>query len=503
MFKKCLIALLLVAAVRATTVAQDAKSVVANVSKAMGYDQLKSIEYSGSGSEGTALGQAQSAAGGWPKFTLKRFSRYIDLNAGTSQQTALRSRPVDATGQLAGGGGLAAVPESEQTTVINANASWAQKLDVSLSPPAFLKLASAASNTTAKSQSMNGKKYTVISFPVDAKAPSGIPYTISGYIDDHNMVDKIETAVEEPNLIGDMVVEQSFSGYKDFGGVKFPTKIVQKRAGLSWTDLTITDVKANAAAPTPPAPAGGRGRGGEGAGARGAAPAPPPMTTKKLGDGIFMTTGGYRSVAVEFKDHIVLIEGPNNEMTTTNIIAEVKKAIPNKPIKYVVNTHTHFDHSGGLRAAVAEGATIITHESNKPLYEKWFSNHRTLVMPDKLSQSEKKAKFEYIGEKKILKDELNTVELYHLKGAHHAEDIIIAYLPKIKTVVEADAFNAPAPNAPAPQTINGFEKVFASELERLKIDYTTIIPIHQPAGGDREIKKADLLKNIGQGNGGN
>ena len=165
MFKKCLIALLLVAAVRATTVAQDAKSVVANVSKAMGYDQLKSIEYSGSGSEGTALGQAQSAAGGWPKFTLKRFSRYIDLNAGASQQTALRSRPVDATGQLAGGGGLAAVPESEQTTVINANASWAQKLDVSLSPPAFLKLASAASNTTAKSQSMNGKKYTVIHFP--------------------------------------------------------------------------------------------------------------------------------------------------------------------------------------------------------------------------------------------------------------------------------------------------------------------------------------------------
>jgi len=92
------------------------------------------------------------------------------------------------------------------------------------------------------------------------------------------------------------------------------------------------------------------------------------------------------------------------------------------------------------------------------------------------------------------------VELYHLKGALHAEDSIIAYLPKIKTVIEADAFNAPAPNAPAPQTTNGFEKLFASELDRLKIDYTTIIPIHQPAGGDREIKKADLLKNIGHGN---
>src|SRR5690242_7856955 len=115
MFKKGFVVVILIAIIASLAAAQDAKTVIANASNAMGYDQLKSIEYSGSGFEGTALGQAQSAAGGWPKFTLKRFSRYIDLNAGTSQQTALRSRPVDATGQLAGGGGLAAVPESEQT----------------------------------------------------------------------------------------------------------------------------------------------------------------------------------------------------------------------------------------------------------------------------------------------------------------------------------------------------------------------------------------------------
>jgi hypothetical protein len=94
---------------------------------------------------------------------------------------------------------------------------------------------------------------------------------------------------------------------------------------------------------------------------------------------------------------------------------------------------------------------------------------------------------------------MNTVELYHLHGVVHGEDMLIAYLPKIKTVVEADTFNAPAANAPPPQTINGLEKLFASELDRLKLDYTTIIPIHQP-NPDREITKADLLKNIGKGN---
>jgi glyoxylase-like metal-dependent hydrolase (beta-lactamase superfamily II) len=325
------------------------------------------------------------------------------------------------------------------------------------------------------------------------------------------MVDKVETKIDD-NIIGDTPVEQSYSGYKDFGGVKFPTRIVQTRAGLAWTDLTVTDVKANAPAPAPPAPSAGRGggrgappegrgaapeEGGAAPGGRGGPP-PPAVTAKKLADGIYLITGGYRSVAVEMKDHLVLIEAPQSETITAAIISEVKKAIPNKPIRYVVNSHAHADHSGGLRAAVAEGATIITHESNKPLYEKWFSNSRTLLNPDALSKSAKKAKFEYIGDKKVLKD-LNTIELYHIEAAH-AEDLIVAYLPKIKTVVEADAFNAPAANAVPPQNINGFERLFAIELDRLKIDYTMIIPVHQPAGGDREVTKADLLRNIGKGN---
>jgi glyoxylase-like metal-dependent hydrolase (beta-lactamase superfamily II) len=432
--------------------------------------------------------------------------------------------------------------------VINANSGWNAnpqgKLEVALLPPGFLKLAAAAANPTVSQRSVDGKKYTVISFPVEQKAQcptcSGVPYTVTGYIDSGNMVAKVETKIED-NLIGDMLVEQSYAAYKDFNGVKFPTHIVQKRAGLAWSDLSVADVKANPAAPPPPAAGAGRGgaggggggagggrggaappegRGGQGRGAapegRGAGGAPPEgrggapgggggrgaaaaPTAKKLADGIYMITGGYRSVAVEMKDHIVLIEAPQSEQTTSTIIEEVKKAIPNKPIKYVVNTHTHSDHSGGLRAAVAEtGATIITYQSNKPLFETWFANSRTLLMPDKLSQSEKKAKFEYMGEKKELKDSMNIIELYHLKGVAHAEDMIVAYLPKIKTVVEADAFNAPAANAPPPQTINGLERLFASELDRLKIDYTTIIPIHAP-NPDREITKADLLKNIGKG----
>jgi hypothetical protein len=249
MFKTAIVALLCILVVVSIGAAQDAKTVIGSVSKASGYDNLKSIEYTGpSGFEGTAMGQARSAAKGWPHFTLKNYSRYIDYSAGTAQQNSQRSRPAEPDGQLAGGGGLAPQAEAPNTTNVNANGTWAQKLDINLSPPGFVKLAAAATNATATQRTVQGKKYTVISFPVEQKAQSGTPYTITGYIDDQNMVAKVETKIEDA-IIGDMLVEQTFSGYKDFSGVKFPTRIVQTRGGLAWTDLTVADVKANGAPP--------------------------------------------------------------------------------------------------------------------------------------------------------------------------------------------------------------------------------------------------------------
>src|SRR5215813_5541026 len=272
MVKKSMVGFVEVIALVSMTAAQDAKTVISNASKASGYDGLKSIEYSGpTGYEGTAMGQARSATKGWPHFTLKDFSRYIDLDAGTGQQNSLRSRPAEPDGQLAGGGGLAPQPEAPNTTTINANGTWAQKLDINLSPPGFLKLAATAASPSVSQRNVNGKKYTVVSFPVEQKAPSGQAYTLTGYIDEQNMVAKVESRIED-NIIGDMLVEQTYSGYKDFGGVKFPTRIVQTRGGLPWSDLTVSDVKANGPAPQPVAPQAGRGGAPAGAAARGAAP---------------------------------------------------------------------------------------------------------------------------------------------------------------------------------------------------------------------------------------
>ena len=114
---------------------------------------------------------------------------------------------------------------------------------------------------------------------------------------------------------------------------------------------------------------------------------PPPVRAESevLAPGVFYIAGGsHHSVAINQADHIVVVEGPQHEERSLAVIAKVKELIPGKPIRYLINSHVHFDHSGGLRTYVDEGATIVTHALNRPYYETAWAAPRTLV-PDRLA----------------------------------------------------------------------------------------------------------------------
>ena len=241
-------------------------------------------------------------------------------------------------------------------------------------------------------------------------------------------------------MLGDTLTETTYADYKDFGGVQFPTKITQKQGGFPSLDLTVSEVKPNAPVDIQ-VPDNVR-------------QASVQVKTDKVADGVWYVTGGtHHSVVVEMKDHLVVIEGPQNDERATAVIAEVKKTVPNKPIKYVVNSASHFDHAGGLGPFVAEGAIVITHDVNKAFFEQSLAAPRT-VQPDKLAQSGKKATVEGVKDKRVLSDETRTVELYHIKGNVHHDGLLMAYLPKEKFLVEADAYTPAAPNTPPPAQPN-------------------------------------------------
>ena len=475
MFKKCFAGAMLVLALSWPAAAQDAATVISNASKAMGADNLKTIQYSGPASD-FAFGQAFNPGQPWPVFKNKTYTRTVDFEAPAYRIDRV-PEPIDPQRR---GGGLP--PAQTQTVIFNANTPWPQQLEIWMTPSGFLRAAT-TNNATVKSQTMGGKKYNVLTFTGKNNAK------VNGYINDQNMVEKVENLIDNP-MLGDTPVEVSYTDYKDFGGVKFPTRIVQKQGGFPTLDLTVTDVKANAPSDIQPP----QGRGGAGAPGGGQ---PPATTSQKLADGVYLILPAYAALAIDFKDYIVVIEGPQSEARATAIIDEAKKLIPNKPIRYVVNTHGHFDHSSGLRTFVAEGATIITHQINKPYYEKIFSLPHTLS-PDKQAEAKKKLSIETMTDKKVLTDGNHVIELHRLQNSNHNEGLIVAYLPKEKILVEADAFNPPAQaNAPATPNPNNFNLV--ENLNRLKLDVETIIPIHYPADS-RKVSITELRRIVGQSN---
>jgi glyoxylase-like metal-dependent hydrolase (beta-lactamase superfamily II) len=457
--------------------AQDARTVIANASKAMGADDLKTLVYSGAGSE-FSFGQAYTATGAWPAWPDKSYTRTISYETpGWRIDRVLADIPPDRKG-----GGLP--PGPTQTVVLNPNSPWAQQADLWLTPHGFLK-AAASNNAMAMSHTMGGKKYTMVSFTAPSKAK------VNGYINADNMVERVETWIDNP-MLGDTLFEATYTDYKDFGGVKFPAHIVLKQGGFPTLDVMVSDVKPNAPATLQAAQRGGAGGGGGGG-------APPAATSQKLADGVYLILPAYAALAVDFKDGIVIIEGPQSEARASAIIAEAKRVIPNKPIQYVVNTHNHFDHSSGLRTFIAEGATIVTYQGNKGYYEKIFAQPHTLN-PDRQSEARKKISIETIGDKKVMTDGNHVIELHRLANSNHNEGLIVAYLPKEKILVEADAFNPPAQaNAPPATPVNPNNTNLADNIARLKLDVETIIPVHYPADG-RKVTMADLNRAIGKAN---
>ena len=188
-----------------------------------------------------------------------------------------------------------------------------------------------------------------------------------------------------------------------------------------------------------------------------------------------------------------MIEGPQNLARGEAILAETKKVFPTKPIRYIINTHPHSDHSSGLAPFIADGAILVTQQDNKDFFEDTFSAKRTLLN-DSLAKSGKKPKVEGVGEKKVIKDDNHSIELYHIidKDAEkvHSNGIIVAFLPKEKILFQAD-FTLPNAGAEA----NPFTKSLAEHVDRLKLDFNSYLSVHNT---NTPQTKADLLKAIGK-----
>ena len=467
--------------------AQDVQRVLQTAATAMGVTAMESVRYSGTGWQGM-VGQNFSPDQDWPRVDLTSYTRTIDFETMSSREEYVRAQ---GDNPLEGGGrGFPFLAEQRVTSLVSGDYAWAldaqgqpvpqpavaelRRLEIFLTPWGFLKGAMApGANPTMVTRNEYGGRASVVSFVALGR------YRVNGTINSQNLVQRVQTWIPNP-VVGDLYYENVYTNYRDMGGVQVP-RFHQHQdfddgghtPNVSGGDHafgleTVSDLQvnvANAAVEVPDE-------------VRSARTEPVRVQSERLGDGLWLIGGGsHNSVAIEFSEHVAVIEAPLNEERSLAVIGEVNRLIPDKPIRFVVNTHHHWDHLGGLRAYVHEGATVVTHESNRPYYQEVLRARPWMLQPDRFSlyppeEWSEGYIFETAREKYILADDTRTVELYNVEGLAHAAGMLIAYIPREKVVVQADLYN---PGAPAP---NASSRTFYERLQQLALDVTTIVGIH-------------------------
>jgi glyoxylase-like metal-dependent hydrolase (beta-lactamase superfamily II) len=305
---------------------------------------------------------------------------------------------------------------------------------------------------------------------------------IALYIDAQTRrVAKLETLGDNA-VLGDTVTEVVYSDYRAINGVQLPHRTVTRVGGEVTLDLQYAEIKVNAGVPDAllESPAG----------AFAAKPTPGPTTVvaTKLTDGVFFIEGSsHNSLAVVQGDAVLLIEAPQGEERSQAVLTKLAEVAPGKPVKTVVATHYHYDHSGGLRTYIARGATIVTTAGNRDFINK-LAKAPHVIKPDSLSRKPTAPTIDIVTTKKVFGDGAHPVELYDVGPTPHVDEILVAYLPKEKILFVADIFSIPA-QGPLPPGTPG-NRDFADKIKKLGLDVQTITPGHGRTGTMKDLQKA-------------
>jgi glyoxylase-like metal-dependent hydrolase (beta-lactamase superfamily II) len=507
----------------------DPRPVLEAASRAIGADKLKCITIAGTGYSGK-VGQNVTQDTDWPRGEpLENYTRTINFEAGYSMEQFDRKPGMNPRSWKYGVGWLGGTPlqkSSRQTFIVSGKYAWHMdgengepipapamaelwQLDLWLNPPGFLKAAALpGANPKAvwrwelvesgRDGATTGaiEKVTVVSITMLGK------YRVNATINSKNIIQRLETKVPHP-VLGDLNYEHEHSEWREVDGIRFPAVWHHHEGydderfkptisgGHNAFGGTLGDIRPNACGTAPAVPEV----------VRAAAEAPERVETQRLADGVWLLGGSsHNSVAVEFRDFVVVIEAPLDERRSLAVINEIVRLVPSKPIRFVVNTHDHFDHMGGLRTYHHIGATIITHKRNRVFFEQEYLNYMprtlqpdmvTLYQPTEIREG---YVMETVAENYVISDDRRNLHISYVQPLAHVEGMLMAYLPTEKIAIEADLYDAPLEGEALPAA-NASHKSFYEHVRRLGLDVSIIAPIHGRAAGWSE-----FLKVVGERN---
>ena len=518
--------------------AQDVRGLLQAVAKNIGADNLTTLEYTGAGmvaapGQGydpipTLIGIPES----WPRFAVSNYTMTIDYTTMSSRESYTRVSPEPPNrypalpgparehGNLSdpshrrGGGGIANPAPVQIDLRNNKNVAWDvvnnkpvrqwqylfgidageyRQLEIILTPHGFVK-AALAQGANPVLVPPPGPRRVVLNNVLGK-------YKVIGTIED-NFVAQTETWIPNP-VAGDLRITHEYDEWKDFGGVKMWTedhshfieayqadnrqfRIANARANVKVAPETFA-VPPDVSQATRPAVR---------------------VESRQLAPGVWLLGGGtHNSVLVEFRDFVTVVEAPQNDERSQAVVAEVRRLVPNKPIRYVVNTHYHWDHSGGLRGLVAAGAQIVTHDRNAEYYDRVMFRRERKLMPDSLSQREDllgvftNPQFVRIGNQGFIHDRrplstdiTKTMEFFNIGTgsppySNHNEFFLVAYLPAEGILINADLYSPPPQGASLPSPTPEGVAALGHIIKEFNLKVTQHVPIHGEPGSHEQFLK--------------
>jgi hypothetical protein len=501
----------------------DPAPLLAAASKEIGEANLKCVTISGTGYAG-AVGQAFESAVNvdWPRSALNNYTRTINFETRTIREEFDREpgkNPASWKYGLGWQDGTPTQKQLHQTFIVSGNLGWhidgagspiamspeevlLGKLELWMNPHGFLKAARLPGanpkavwrwelgETGRDGPTRIPEKMHVVSITFEG-------LRMDATINASNQIQRIHTMVSEPAL-GDFNYEHESTNQEAFGNIKFPT-VFHSHQG--WDDNYGFDNVS----------AGHNAFGGKfanvkpndcGAGiqvpnsVRQTKFSPPQVTTDRLADGVYLLGGGpANSVAVEFKDFVAVFEAPINEARSLAVIEAIAKLMPGKPIRYLINSHQHFDHIGGIRTYLHIGATIVTQRKNIAFLNHDVLNYRartvapdmvTLWPPTELAEG---YNYEAFNENYVITDGKRILQVYYVQPLKHVEGMAMAFLPTEGILMQANLFDT---HEASPATPTQAMTTLYHQIRMLNLNVATIAPVH-----GKPVTMGEFLKAMG------
>ena len=286
------------------------------------------------------------------------------------------------------------------------------------------------------------------------------------------LVSKVEQLATDPQN-GDATFEVEFSGYTSVGGIPLPTRRIARRGGGVAEDFRLLDFEVDATLPDsvfvrPAAFA-----------QDGSAPADTALVS--LSPGVWLVqgvAGGNNSLAIEFADHLMVVEAYGSSAASRRTLESLRRAVPGKPVRYIVATHHHDDHTGGIREFIAESIDVVTTPGNREFFERMARGTFTIA-PDAQARAQAPLRLELVtGKRRVFEDGTRRVEVIDIGPSPHADEMLVVYLPAERLLVQGDLLNLPASGRMRAGNLT--TRHFLEWLERSKLAVDRIVPVHGP-----------------------